>query len=87
MTQRITLSIKPEKRKMLERLARQRHTTMSGVLDALLEQESTSKKESAAAQPLLGDMLAALQIRKEYQTAKTPQEALAMVRHKKTGLQ
>jgi hypothetical protein len=86
MTQRITLSIKPEKRRMLERLAKKRQTTMSGILDELLEKEARSEDNSGQ-KPLLGDMLASLTLKDEFKHAKSPQEVLAILRERKAARQ
>lgn len=84
MTERITLSIKPEKRKALERLAKKRRTTMSGILDELLEKETNMEKVSEQ-RPLLGTLLASLTMKEEYKATGSAQEALALLREKKAA--
>jgi len=84
MTQRITLSIKPEKRKMLERLAKKRGMSMSGILDELLEKEKLAESNTVQ-KPLLGDMLASLSLKDEFSQAKSPREALAILRSQQSA--
>jgi hypothetical protein len=84
MTQRITLTIKPEKRKLLERLAKNRHTTMSGILDELLEKESAAVKK-VTPPVLLGTMLASLEMKDEYKETGSAKAALALLREKKAA--
>ena len=84
MTKRITLTIKPEKRKLLKRLAKKRQTTMSGILDELLEKE-IGREENHGQKPLLGDLLASLTLKDEFNQAKSAQEVLAIIREQKAA--